>query len=85
LKQIATAIQATFRRPTDIAVRFGGEEFIVLLPDTEAKAAHTLGGALRGRVADLRIPHSESRRSKGYRSASVAHPRSPNTAIQVSY
>jgi two-component system chemotaxis family response regulator WspR len=60
LKQIAAAIQATFRRPTDIAARFGGEEFIVLLSGTEGKAAHTLGDAFCRRVAELCIPHSES-------------------------
>jgi two-component system, chemotaxis family, response regulator WspR len=60
LKKIAAAIRATFRRPTDIAARFGGEEFIVLLSVTEAKSAHTLGDALCKRVADLRIAHSES-------------------------
>lgn len=60
LKKIAGAIQATFRRPTDIAARFGGEEFIVLFSGTEAKATHTLGDALCKRVAGLRIAHSES-------------------------
>jgi two-component system chemotaxis family response regulator WspR len=60
LKQIASAIQATFRRPTDIAARFGGEEFIVLLSVTEAKSARALGEALCKRIAHLRIAHSES-------------------------
>ena len=60
LKRIATAILATFRRPTDIAARFGGEEFIVLLSVTGAKSAQTLGDTLCKRVADLRIAHSES-------------------------
>jgi two-component system chemotaxis family response regulator WspR len=60
LKQVAAAIQATFRRPTDIAARFGGEEFIVLLSDTDAKSAHSLGDGLCKRVAGLCISHSES-------------------------
>jgi len=60
LKRIAAAIQATFRRPTDIAARFGGEEFIVLLAGTEAATARALGDGLCKRVAGLRIEHSES-------------------------
>jgi len=60
LKQIATAIRATFRRPTDISARFGGEEFIVLLADTPADPARALGSALCKRVANLRMTTSES-------------------------
>jgi len=60
LKQIATAIRATFRRPTDIAARFGGEEFIVLLADTPAEPALVLGDGLCKRVANLRMTTSES-------------------------
>lgn len=60
LKKIAAEIQANFRRPTDIAARFGGEEFILLLSATEASAAQCLGEALCQRVAGLRIAHSGS-------------------------
>ena len=60
LKQIASAIMATFRRPTDIAARFGGEEFIVLLADTLAEPARILGDGLCKRVAELRITTNES-------------------------
>jgi two-component system chemotaxis family response regulator WspR len=60
LKQIATAILATFRRPTDIKARFGGEEFIVLLSDTQPEPAQALGHSLCKRVADLRMSTSES-------------------------
>jgi two-component system, chemotaxis family, response regulator WspR len=60
LKQIAAAIVATFRRPTDIAARFGGEEFIVLLANTPAEPARVRGDALCKRVANLRMTTSES-------------------------
>jgi two-component system, chemotaxis family, response regulator WspR len=60
LKQIATAILATFRRPTDITARFGGEEFIVLLSDTPAEPAQALGHSLCKRVANLCMTTSES-------------------------
>jgi two-component system, chemotaxis family, response regulator WspR len=60
LKQIATAIRSTFRRPADISARFGGEEFVVLLSDTDAEATRRLGEGLCKRVADLQIAHRES-------------------------
>ncbi len=60
LKQIAAAIRVSCRRPTDFAARFGGEEFIVVLPQTPARAAEALGAGLCKRIADLQIPHSAS-------------------------
>jgi two-component system chemotaxis family response regulator WspR len=60
LKQIAAEIQNTFRRPTDISARFGGEEFMVLLSDTDAESAGRLADGLCKRVANLGIAHSES-------------------------
>jgi diguanylate cyclase len=38
LQHLAKVIQETLR-PTDIAARFGGEEFVILLPDTSLDAA----------------------------------------------
>jgi two-component system chemotaxis family response regulator WspR len=60
LKQIAMTIRSTFRRPTDVSARFGGEEFMVLLPDTDAESARRLADGLCKRVASLEIAHSES-------------------------
>lgn len=60
LKQIATEIRGTFRRPTDISARFGGEEFMVLLSDTDADSAGRLADGLCQRVANLKIAHSAS-------------------------
>jgi two-component system chemotaxis family response regulator WspR len=60
LKQIANSIQSAVRRPGDVAARFGGEEFIVLLPTTPEQGAHAMGEKLREGIAELRLEHSAS-------------------------
>ena len=50
LRLLALAIQAELRF-TDVAARYGGDEFIVLLPDTPAKGAMEVAERIRGRVA----------------------------------
>ena len=49
LKHLAEAIQAELRF-TDVAARYGGDEFIVLLPDTPAKGALEVAERIRNRV-----------------------------------
>jgi two-component system chemotaxis family response regulator WspR len=60
LKAIAGAMQASFGRPTDLTARFGGEEFVVVLPATPSASLPALGERLRANVEGLRIPHSAS-------------------------
>ncbi len=60
LKRVATAMQTCFARPTDLAARFGGEEFVVILPATPPEKLQSLGERLVHKVESLRIPHSAS-------------------------
>jgi two-component system, chemotaxis family, response regulator WspR len=60
LKQVAAAIRRSCRRPADLPARFGGEEFIVVLPDTPLEGVEAVGENLRRAVVELRIPHSAS-------------------------
>lgn len=60
LRQIAQSIRAICRRPHDLVVRFGGEEFCCFLPETDAPAALVLAEKILQRIAGLQIPHAGS-------------------------
>lgn len=49
LKEFAGRIRSTVRG-ADLACRFGGEEFVVVMPDTPAEAAAAVAESLRGMI-----------------------------------
>ena len=51
LRTVAQRIQSRLRRG-DVLARFGGEEFLVLLPATGATGAHVIAEAIRCRTAE---------------------------------
>jgi diguanylate cyclase (GGDEF)-like protein/PAS domain S-box-containing protein len=60
LRAIATQLLARVKRPLDIIGRYGGEEFILILPATEAGAARQIADAALDAVRELAIPHPAS-------------------------
>ncbi|NWO09604.1 diguanylate cyclase [Chromohalobacter salexigens] len=64
LVQISGVLRDTFRRETDIVVRLGGEEFLVLLIDTPSQEAWRLADAMRGMIQAMSIPHEYSPTAK---------------------
>ena len=60
LRRVASAFAASATRPGDAACRYGGEEFGVILPGTDAPGAYTIAGEICRRVRDLEIPHRGS-------------------------
>jgi len=61
LRTVARAIRASVRRPTDFCARFGGEEFVVILPNTDEQGALRVAELLRTHVRTLAIPHALSK------------------------
>jgi diguanylate cyclase (GGDEF)-like protein len=57
LKQVAHSIATTIRRPGDLATRYGGEEFAVLLPNTDEKGAAEMAERIRLAVRRLALEH----------------------------
>ncbi len=55
LRQMAQAIRELIRRPGDEAFRYGGEEFAVLLPNTDLAGAIHLGKIILDKVASLQV------------------------------
>jgi diguanylate cyclase (GGDEF)-like protein len=60
LRMIADAICAMAKRPADCVVRYGGEEFVILLPYTPPKGALKVAESIRNKIKELNIPHSSS-------------------------
>jgi diguanylate cyclase (GGDEF)-like protein len=60
LRQVAQAIQALVHRPADAFARFGGEEFVALLPDTDETGARHVAQQIVSCVAGRMIPHAQS-------------------------
>jgi diguanylate cyclase (GGDEF)-like protein len=58
LRAIATTLGKHVCRAGDLIARFGGEEFVVLLPYEEAEGAKTFAEILRIAVFELAIRHS---------------------------
>ncbi|WP_078430503.1 diguanylate cyclase domain-containing protein [Alkalihalobacterium alkalinitrilicum] len=60
LRKVAAAIQKTTLRSGDVVCRYGGEEFVVILPNTDERGASLVAENIRNTVEALRIPHKQS-------------------------
>lgn len=56
LQQLALVLTQRTRK-TDLVARFGGEEFVILLPDTEASAAQHLASDLLSAIEKMSFTH----------------------------
>ena len=56
LRIIATTLKDSLRRSSDFAARWGGDEFVVLLPGTDMKGALINAERIRENIEQTRIP-----------------------------
>jgi diguanylate cyclase (GGDEF)-like protein len=72
LQLVARAVESAARRPLDFVARYGGEEMVMVLPNTDAAGALAVAELARSTVEALQISHSGSPHRKVSVSVGVA-------------
>ena len=60
LRTIAETLKGALYRSHDFAVRFGGEEFVIVLPHTNEEGARLVADRIVNKLNELKIPHDAS-------------------------
>lgn len=60
LRRVAQSLDQALGRSADLLARFGGEEFVAVLPQTSLEGALLVAERLRSTVQHLQIPHVRS-------------------------
>lgn len=61
LSAVGKVLDQQANRPNDLACRYGGEEFTVILPETNLQNAKVVAESIRKAVFDQSIPHASSK------------------------
>ena len=90
LRSVSRVINDCSKRPGDLGARFGGEEFAVLLTNTDNKDAVHVAESIRVKVQDLMIVHAFSPVHKyvtlslGVESVFPQHDSNPQVLVEAS-
>ncbi len=60
LKTVAKALKSSAKRPRDMVARFGGEEFILILPNIQAEGMAVVARKIRENICLCSIPHASN-------------------------
>ena len=60
LRQVASVISECVRRPGDFSGRVGGEEFLILMPETDAAGAMKVARLMEETLRERALPHHDS-------------------------
>jgi diguanylate cyclase (GGDEF)-like protein len=83
IARVGKAIDESLQRPADVAARYGGDEFVVLLPDTDLDGALDVARRVMAAAGALNIMHGGSRFGRVTLSIGVAQQvPEPNQAPQ---
>jgi diguanylate cyclase len=59
LIKVAGILKRCVSRPRDLAARFGGEEFIIMLPNTDEAGALSIAETIRAGIDNIRLSHED--------------------------
>ncbi len=79
LKVFASCINRQIRKKVDWVVRYGGEEFLIVLPETGCEGAHSMAERLRIAVAErnIKINGTQTSITASFGGASAQFPMNP--------
>lgn len=60
LRQVGRTLRDAVGRPQDLVARFGGEEFVILLPEIDLDGAEVVAARILGALTDAAIVHGGS-------------------------
>lgn len=60
LKKVAAVLTENLKRPADLVTRYGGEEFAIILPETDSAGAMSVAESCLQLLAHLQIEHSQA-------------------------